>query len=264
MARDQAGERTAVIELKDGRAIERMRRAGAVVAETLALLRERAAPGVTTRELDDLARELIVSRGGIPTFLGVEGPIPFPGAICASINEEVVHGIPGARALRNGDLLKIDVGVTLDGWSADSATTIPVGAVSAAALALIRDSEAALAAGIAAARAGNRLADISLAIQRVARRAGYGIVREYTGHGIGRSLWEEPPVPNYHEPEMGSGPILRAGMTLAIEPIFAIGSPETVTLPDGWTVITADRALAAHVEHTIAIPARGPALILTK
>lgn len=264
MAQGRGDAAPAVIELKDAAAIAAMCRAGAIVAETLALLRERCVPGVTTQELNDLARECITARGGIPTFLGVPGPVPFPGAICASVNDQIVHGIPGPRELRDGDLLKVDVGVTLDGWIADSATTVPVGSIRPEAARLIRISEEALAAGIAAARAGNRLADISAAIQRVARRAGYGIIREFSGHGVGRSLWEEPPVPNHLEPGMGSGPILRAGMTLAIEPMFTIGSPEHETLPDGWTVVTRDGALASHVEHTIAITGRGPALILTQ
>ncbi len=265
MARTRGGTDAPTIELKDAATIARIGRAGAIVAATLAALRERCAPGVTTGELNDLAHDFITARGGVPTFLGVPGQHgPFPGAICASVNEEIVHGIPGRRALADGDLLKIDVGVTLDGWVADSATTVPIGAVAPEAERLIRVSEEALAAGIAAARAGNRLVDISAAIQRVGRRAGYGIVREFSGHGVGRALWEEPSVPNYTEPGAGSGPILRAGMTLAIEPIFTLGTPEHETLADGWTAVTRDRALAAHVEHTIAITGRGPALILTR
>lgn len=255
----------AAIEVKGGEALEGMRRAGALVAETLAALRARCLPGVTTATLDELARDTIVGGGGTPAFLGVHGPAgPYPAAICASINEEIVHGIPGSRALREGDIVAIDVGVALDGWHGDAAITVPVGVVGARAAALIQDAEAALAAGIAAARAGNRLADISAAVQRAGRRGGYGIVREYTGHGIGRQLWEEPEVPNYLARGVGSGPILRPGMTLTIEPIFTTGSAETETLADGWTVRARDGSLAAHVEHTVAIAARGPALILTR
>jgi len=249
---------------KGPEALAAMRRAGALVAETLALLRARCAPGVTTAELDRLAREHIAGRGGIPSFLGVPGPIPYPGAICASVNEEIVHGIPGPRALRDGDIVSIDVGAILDGWHGDAAITVPVGAVGEEVARLIRDTEAALAAGIDAARAGNRLADISAAVQRVARRGGYGIVRQYGGHGIGRSMWEEPHVPNYLVRGAGSGPALRPGMTLTIEPMFTLGSPDTAAPPDGWTVVTRDGSPAAHAEHTIAIAARGPAEILTQ
>ncbi len=256
--------RTPAIVLKDARALEGMRRAGALVAETLATLRGRCVPGVTTAELDDLARQHIEGRGGIPSFLGYPGPTPFPGAICASVNEEVVHGLPGPRPLRDGDIIAIDVGVILDGWHGDAAITVPVSAAGEAALALIRDTEGALAAGLAAARAGNRLSDISAAIERYGRRRGRGIVRECTGHGIGREMHEEPDVPNVVVPGAGSGPILRPGMTLAIEPIFTAGSPEIAPRPDGWTLVTVDGSPAAHAEHTVAIAARGPARILTQ
>ncbi|MDP9370985.1 MAG: type I methionyl aminopeptidase [Chloroflexota bacterium] len=253
--------RTPAIVLKDARALEGMRRAGALVAETLATLRGRCVPGVTTAELDDLARRHIEGRGGIPSFLGYPGPTPFPGAICASVNEEVVHGLPGPRPLRDGDIIAIDVGVILDGWHGDAAITVPVGAVGEEALALIRDTEGALAAGIAAARPGNRLSDISAAIERYGRRRGRGIVRECTGHGIGREMHEEPDVPNFVVPGAGSGPVLRPGMTLAIEPIFTAGSAAIEPLADEWTLVTGDGSLAAHAEHTVAITARGPRVL---
>jgi methionyl aminopeptidase len=253
------------IAAKGDAALAGMRRAGALVAETLALLRARCLPGATTGELDALARAQIAAGGGTPAFLGVPGPTtPYPAALCASVNDEIAHGIPGPRALRDGDIVALDIGVLLDGWYGDAAITVPVGAVGARAAALIRDTEAALAAGIAAARAGNRLADITAAIQRAGRRGGYGIVREFAGHGIGRALWEEPEVPNCLAPGAGSGPVLRAGMTLTIEPIFTTGSAEFAVLADGWTARTRDGSLAAHVEHTIAIAARGPAHVLTR
>ncbi|HEU5329053.1 MAG TPA: type I methionyl aminopeptidase [Thermomicrobiales bacterium] len=264
---DQAGTSMAddePIELKDGAAITGMRRAGALVASTLALLRAHCAPGVATAELDALAHEHITSQGGVPSFLGYPGPTPYPSAICASINDEVVHGIPGPRQLREGDIVTLDVGAVLDGWHGDAAITVAVGAVSAPAAHLIATTEAALAAGIAVARAGNRLGDISAAIERVARRAGCGIVPEFTGHGIGHEMHEAPTVRNYVDRQLGSGPRLRAGMTFTIEPIFTLGAAETETLPDGWTICTRDHGLAAHVEHTVAVAAHGPAFVLTR
>ncbi|HEX5503509.1 MAG TPA: type I methionyl aminopeptidase [Thermomicrobiales bacterium] len=253
----------AVITLKDRAALAGMRRAGALVAETLALLRERCVPGVTTAELDRLAHEHIIGRGGVPSFLGYPGPTPYPASICASLNEVVLHGIPGPRALREGDIISLDVGAILDGWHGDAAFTVAVGAVSADAARLIRDAEDALRAGIAAARAGNRLADIAAAVQRSARRAGRGIVEGFSGHGIGREMHEPPSVPNFVVPGEGSGPVLRAGMTLTIEPMLTAGGGAAEILADGWTTVTADGSPAAHVEHTIAIAAHGPALVLT-
>jgi methionyl aminopeptidase len=252
------------IEPKDRAAIAGMRRAGALVASTLALLRAHCAPGVTTAALDTLAREHITSQSGVPSFLGHPGPTPYPGAICASINDEVVHGIPGSRQLQEGDIVTLDVGAVLDGWHGDAAITVAIGQVSAPAARLIAATEAALAAGIAVARAGNRLGDISAAIERVARQGGYGIVPEFTGHGIGREMHEAPTVRNYVDRRLGSGPRLRAGMTFTIEPIFTLGSAEIETLPDGWTARTRERGLAAHVEHTLAVMAHGPALVLTR
>ena len=252
------------VEPKSPAAIEAMRRAGAVVAETLALLRSRCVPGVTTGELDALARERIAARGGIPSFLGYPGPTPYPAAICASVNEEIVHGIPGGRALREGDIVSLDVGVILGGWHGDGALTVPVGRVADRMARLVADTEAALAAAIEVARPGNRLGDVVAAVQRHARRGGYGVVREFTGHGIGREMHEEPEVPNHLAPGAGSGPVLRPGMTFTIEPIFTLGSAEIVVRDDGWTAVTRDGAPAAHAEHTIAVASRGPALILTQ
>jgi methionyl aminopeptidase len=253
------------IILKDRTAINGMRRAGALVAETLALLRERCLPGVTTAELDQLARDFLAAHYAIPSFLDYPGPGgSFPGAICASINEVIVHGIPGPRALREGDIISIDVGAILDGWHGDAAITVPVGTVAESAAQLIADAEAALKAAIGVAKAGNRLIDISAMVERYGRKRGYGIIVEYTGHGIGREMHEAPTVRNIVVRGEGSGPTLRPGMTFTIEPIFTLGTSEAVELPDGWTTVTGDGSLAAHVEHTIAITPQGSPLILTQ
>ncbi|HEY8599457.1 MAG TPA: type I methionyl aminopeptidase [Thermomicrobiales bacterium] len=252
------------IMLKDRAALEGMRHAGALVAETLGLLRAHCLPGVTTAALDRLAHDFIVGRGGIPSFLGYPGSTPFPGSVCASINETIVHGLPGPRALQDGDIISLDVGAILDGWHGDAAITVPIGAVTAERVRLVADTEGALAAAIAVARAGNRLADVSAAIERYGRQRGYGIVQEYTGHGIGREMHEAPNVPNVVVRGGGSGPILRPGMTFTIEPIFTLGSAEWVEMPDGWTTVTRDGSVAAHSEHTIAITPRGAAEILTQ
>lgn len=264
--RDRAPRRAAPvrIEPKSPAAVEAMRRSGAVLAEALALLRSRCLPGVTTGELDALAREFIAARGGIPSFLGHPGPSPYPAAICTSINDEVVHGIPGGRLLAEGDIVSLDAGVILDGWHSDAAITLPVGRVAEPAARLIADAEAALAAAIEMARAGNRLGDIAAAVQRVARRGGYGVVREFTGHGIGRAMHEGFDVPNYPVPGAGSGPVLRPGTTFTIEPVFTLGSPEIAFREDGWTAVTVDGSPAAHVEHTVVVAPRGPATILTQ
>ena len=253
------------IILKDRTAIAGMRRAGALVAETLSLLRERCAPGVTTADLDQFVRDFLAERGAIPSFLDYPGPGGvFPGAVCASVNEVIVHGIPGPRTLRDGDIISLDVGAILDGWHGDAAITVPVGTVAAEALQLIADAEGALRAAINVAKAGNRLVDISATIERYGRRRGYGIIEEYTGHGIGRTMHEAPTIRNVVVRGEGSGPTLRPGMTFTIEPIFTLGTAEVVELPDGWTTITADGSLAAHVEHTIAIMPQGPPMILTQ
>jgi methionyl aminopeptidase len=236
--------------------IERMARAGEVVADTLALIGEHARPGVTTQELDELADEFIRSRGGTPTFKGYRG---YPASICTSPNEMVVHGIPGGYALTDGDILSVDVGVTLDGFVADSAYTFPIGDVSAEAERLLEGCQAALAAGIEQCRVGNRLSDISHAIQVTTEEQGFSVVRSLVGHGVGRSMHEEPQIPNYGEP--GRGPLLAEGMTFAIEPMITAGGPEVVLHDDEWSISSADGSLAAHFEHTVAITADGPRIL---
>ena len=244
------------ITLKSAREIEIMRRAGRIVAEVLDLMRGEVRPGITTADLDRMARDVIESHGAKPSFLGHQG---FPASICASVNEEVVHGIPGPRVLREGDLFSIDIGAYLDGYHADSALTLAVGTVSEEASNLVAVTERAFARGAEQARAGNRVGDISAAVQQVAEEAGYGIVRELTGHGIGRSLWEDPSIPNYGRP--GTGAVLRPGMTIAIEPMFTIGDPAVRILDDGWTVVTEQGGLSAHFEHTVLITGGDPELM---
>ena len=236
--------------------IDRMTRAGAVVAETLALIGDRARPSITTQELDELANEYIRSRGGIPTFKGYRG---YPASICTSPNDMVVHGIPGLYALGEGDVLSVDVGVTLDGFVADSAYTFPIGEVSPEAERLLEGCQAALAAGIEQCRIGNRLSDISHAIQRVTEEHGYSVVRSLVGHGVGRSMHEEPQIPNFGEP--GRGPLLSEGMTFAIEPMINAGGAEVVLHEDEWSISTSDHSLSAHFEHTVAITGEGPRIL---
>ncbi len=236
--------------------IERMARAGEVVAETLALVGEHARPGVATHDLDELADDFIRSRGGAPTFKGYRG---YPASICVSPNSMVVHGIPGMYALREGDVLSVDVGVTLDGFVADSAYTFPIGEVSEDAERLLAGGQAALAAGIEQCRLGNRLSDISHAIQVATESQGFSVVRSLVGHGVGRSMHEEPQIPNYGEP--GRGPLLAEGMTFAIEPMITAGSADVVLHDDEWSISTADDSLAAHFEHTVAITADGPRIL---
>jgi methionyl aminopeptidase len=236
--------------------IDRMARAGEVVADTLALIGERAKAGVSTQELDELADDYIRSRGGVPTFKGYRG---YPASICTSPNDMVVHGIPGLYALREGDVLSVDVGVTLDGFVADSAYTFPIGEISPEAERLLEGCQAALAAGIEQCRVGNRLSDISHAIQRVTEEHGFSVVRSLVGHGVGRSMHEEPQIPNFGEP--GRGPLLSEGMTFAIEPMINAGSPDVVLHDDEWSISTADSSLSAHFEHTVAITEDGPRIL---
>ena len=236
--------------------IERMARAGEVVADTLALIGEHARPGVTTQELDELADEFIRSRGGTPTFKGYRG---YPASICTSPNEMVVHGIPGPYTLKDGDILSVDVGVTLDGFVADSAYTFPIGDVSADAERLLEGCQAALAAGIEQCRVGNRLSDISHAIQVTTEEQGFSVVRSLVGHGVGRSMHEEPQIPNFGEP--GRGPLLQPGMTLAIEPMITAGEAGVYTGDDRWSIYTRDDSLAAHFEHTVAVTDNGPRIL---
>jgi methionyl aminopeptidase len=251
------------ISLKSPQEIELMRQAGRIVAQTLQLLAEHVRPGVTTGELDDLAYRYIKSQGAIPTFKGYN-PFPniqpFPGSICASVNEEIVHGIPGKRELREGDIIAIDCGVIYRGWQGDSAVTVAVGKIAPQLQELLDVTQASLKVGIAQARPGNRVGDISHAIERRIRESGsYGIVREYGGHGLGRRLWEEPSVPNHGEPRKGDK--LRPGVVIAIEPMLNLGGDETETLGDGWTVVTKDRKPSAHFEHTVAITENGPDIL---
>jgi len=243
------------IEIKTPEELDRMRAAGLVVARTLRVLAEAVAPGVSTADLDAIAAEEIRSAGAEPSFLGYFG---YPATICASVNEEIVHGIPGeARRLNAGDIISIDCGAILDGWHGDAAVSLGVGEIDPADQALLDACEAALWAGIAQARVDNRLGDIGHAVEASVRAAGpYGLVREYTGHGIGTAMHMDPPVPNYGA--AGQGPRLRAGMALAIEPMITRGGARTVELADGWTVVTVDGSRAAHFEHTVAITPAGP------
>ena len=250
-----------MITIKSPREIETMAVAGRIVAQTLALVGAHTRPGVSTHELDRLAEEFIRRHPGArPSFKGLYG---FPATLCTSLNHEVVHGIPSPhRILKSGDLLSVDVGVCLDGLHADSAATFAVGEVSPEAQALLSVTQEALAAGVAQARVGNHVGDIGYAVQRVVERAGYSVVRELVGHGIGSSFHEEPQVPNYGKPKRG--PRLVPGMTIAIEPMVNLGGPEIRTLEDKWTVVTSDGSLSAHFEHTVAIGENGaPPRILT-
>ena len=236
-----------------------MREAGRVSARALRLVGDAVAVGVTTAELDDLAEAAIREQGGVPAFKGYHG---FPKTLCTSINCQVVHGIPSElMKLRNGDIISVDVGAVVDGYFGDNAATFPVGAVSDEANRLLAATAASLAAGIAQARAGNHLFDIGAAVQGVAEGAGFSVVREYVGHGIGRNMHEDPNVPNYGTP--GKGPKLEVGMVLAIEPMVNAGGADVDALPDGWTVVTRDNMLSAHFEHTVAITADGP-IVLTR
>jgi methionyl aminopeptidase len=247
--------RRQVIQVKTPAQFAIMREAGLVVARTLEVVAAAARPGVTTAELDALAEREIRAAGATPSFLGYHG---YPATICTSVNDEIVHGIPSpARRLNEGDIISIDCGAITSGWHGDAALTVGVGTISAGHAALLRACEAALWQGLAQARAGGRLGDISHAVETSIVRAGpYGVVQEYTGHGIGTAMHMDPPVPNYGRP--GRGLRLRAGLALAIEPMVTLGSPETVLLDDGWTVITADGSWAAHFEHTVAITPDGP------
>lgn len=248
-----------MVILKSLQEIEKIRTACLIVADALEGLRERARPGVTTAELDEFAEAFIRKAGGQPAFKGYRG---YPKSLCASVNDEVIHGIPSrSRVLKPGDIVSLDIGVLRDGFYGDGAITVPVGTVSPAAERLIAVAREALERGIAAARPGNRLYDISHAVQTWAERNGCSVVREYVGHGIGRSLHEDPQVPNFGAP--GQGPRLRAGMVLAIEPMINAGGSETTVKEDRWTAVTSDGSLSAHFEHTVAIMQDGP-WILTR
>jgi methionyl aminopeptidase len=237
-----------VIVCKSEREIVFMKDAGRIVAQAHREIKIAIRPGITTLELNKIAEEVILSNGARPAFKGYQG---FPASICTSVNEEVVHGIPSLRKLENGDIISIDIGAEKNGYYADSAITLPVGDVSDEALELIRITKEALFYGISKAVSGNRLTDISYSIQSFVEGKGYSVVRDYVGHGIGTKMHEEPQVPNFGKP--GRGPRLRPGMTLAIEPMVNAGTYEVMTLGDDWTVVTKDRKLSAHFEHSIAI-----------
>jgi methionyl aminopeptidase len=248
-----------MIILKTPEEIEIMVRASRLVAETLQFLKTHVRPGVTTDELDRLAEEFIRTRGGRPAFKGYRS---YPKTLCISVNDQVVHGIPSKRVLKEGDIVGLDLGAIVDGFYGDSAMTLPVGAIDAQAAELLRVTEEALYAGISQAVVGNRLSDISHAVQERAEAAGFSVVTDFVGHGIGRQLHEEPQVPNYGKP--GQGPRLQAGMVLAIEPMVNVGKSDVQVLDDQWTAVTKDGSLSAHFEHTIAIQPSGPPRILSK
>lgn len=250
-----------MFELKSDREIEIMREAGRVVAEVHEIMKKYIAPGITTRELDSLAEEHICRRGATPTFKGYKGGSsrPFPASICASIDEVVVHGIPSDRKLVEGEIISVDVGTSLGGYCGDGAATYPVGKISPAKQKLMDVTLAALMAGIEQARVGNHLGDISAAIQMTAEQSGFSVVRDMVGHGIGRQMHEDPQVHNFGRP--GSGPILKKGLVLAIEPMVNTGSYKISFKPDGWTTITADGLPSAHFEHTVAITDKGPEIL---
>ncbi len=251
-----------MIILKTKEDLKKMKTAGKLVAQVLDYLSERVKPGVSTLQLDNWAEEQCKLHGAIPVFKNYphhRGEAPFPGSICASINAEVVHGIPSGRKLNDGDIISIDFGVSLNGFVGDSAVTIPVGSVKPQDLNLIRVTEEALLRGIKEARIGNRLGNVSNAIQTFVEKHGYSVVRAYAGHGIGREMHEDPSIPNYGR--IDSGPYLKAGMTLAIEPMVNAGSHRVVTKSDKWTVVTLDGSNSAHFEHTIAITDDGPEIL---
>ncbi|WP_368293809.1 type I methionyl aminopeptidase [Dehalobacter sp. TBBPA1] len=245
-----------MIELKSKEQLGRMRKAGRIVAETLELMREMVAPGVTTEQLDRVAEDYIGKCNAIPAFKGYNG---FPATLCTSINEEVVHGIPGLRALKSGDIISIDCGAIIDGYVGDSAITLPVGKISRELQNLLAVTEESLRCGIAQALKGNRLFDISCAIQTYVEENTMSVVRDYVGHGIGRKMHEEPQVPNFGKP--GRGPRLEVGMVLAIEPMVNLGGYQVETLENQWTVVTKDRRASAHFEHTVAITENGPEIL---
>ncbi|MGH2450913.1 MAG: type I methionyl aminopeptidase [Candidatus Limnocylindria bacterium] len=246
-----------VVTLKAPEEVATMRAAGRVVAEMLRACAAAARPGSTTADLDRLAAEVLRRRGATSSFLGYYG---YPATICTSVNQEIVHGIPGKRRLREGDIVGIDAGAIVDGWHADAAITVPVGRVSPEVERLIATAREALRRGIAAARVGGRLGDIGAAVQSYVEGEGFSVVRNYVGHGIGRRMHESPQVPNYGRP--GQGRPISDGLCIAIEPMVNAGGPETRLLEDRWTVVTADGRLSAHFEHTVACTTEGP-LVLT-
>ena len=248
------------VTIKRASEIERMRAAGGMLAAILEVLRAELRPGVTTGDLDAIAERMIRDAGAVPSFKGYGSNPPFPGSICASINDEVVHGIPSpARRLADGDVVSIDIGCILDGWHADCARTWTIGPVPRGVSELIDATQRGMEAGIAAAQPGNRLGDVGHAIETVASAGGYGIVRPFVGHGIGQSMHEEPQVPNYGRP--GTGMLIEAGMCFAVEPMFTLGGDEVFVAGDNWTVRTVDGSLSAHFENTIAVTDDGPRVL---
>lgn len=257
-----------VVSRKSRAEIEKMRRAGRLVAEVLALVESELRPGVSTAYLDRIAERHILAEGGTPSFKGYlgggrygRGRGAYPGSLCISIDDEVVHGIPGDRVVRDGQLVGVDAGAVVDDWHGDAARTFVVGAASAAAIELVESTRLALMAGIAAARSGDHIGDISAAIEDVALAHGYGVVRQFTGHGIGAQMHEPPNVPNYRTGSPGMK--LLPGLCLAIEPMFMLGRDDVEVKRDGWTVVTRDGSLAAHFEHTIAVTENGPEILTT-
>ncbi|MDP2866124.1 MAG: type I methionyl aminopeptidase [Elusimicrobiota bacterium] len=242
-----------MIEIKTPEEIRRMRKASQVVAEVLYRLKSRVKPGVSTAELDKFAENLVREMGAVPAFLGYRG---YPATLCVSINEEIVHGIPSpGRLIREGDIVSLDMGAVCDGFYGDAAVTVAAGEISGAARKLLDVTSRSLDLALSAVKAGARLGDVSHAVEKYALENGMSVVREFTGHGIGRQLHEEPSIPNFGKP--GSGPLLKAGMTLAIEPMLCLGRAEVVVKNDGWTAVSADGSLAAHYEHTVAVTEEG-------
>lgn len=245
-----------MIELKTSGQLDKMRRAGRIVAETLSLMKQAVQPGATTLELDRLAEDYIRKCGAIPAFKGYNG---FPATLCTSVNEQVVHGIPSLRKLQLGDIISIDCGAVIDGYFGDAAITLPVGDISLELRQLLKVTEESLMLGIDQAKIGCRLQDISNAVQTHVEGCGFSVVRDYVGHGIGKAMHEEPQIPNFGRP--GRGPRLEVGMVLAIEPMVNLGKFEVHTLEDHWTVVTRDRKASAHFEHTVAITVNGPEIL---
>ncbi len=248
-----------MITLKSAHELALMREAGRIVAEVLDEIREAVAPGVTTADLESIAGRIIVDKHqAIPSFKGYRG---FPGMVCASVNEEIVHGIPGRRVLNEGDIVSVDVGVIYKGYHGDAAITVAVGEIDAVSQGLMDVTAESLRIGIEAAKPGSFTTDISRAIQTYVESQGYSVVREYTGHGIGRQMHEDPQIPNYFEPRLGGRVRLRPGMTFALEPMVNIGDWRTRLLEDRWTVVTADGTRSAHFEHTVAVTKNGPEIL---
>ncbi|MGI6551304.1 MAG: type I methionyl aminopeptidase [Syntrophomonadales bacterium] len=248
-----------MIIIKTKKELEIMRQAGLIVADTLERLAGLVKPGITTAALDHFAERYIVDRGAKASFKGYNG---FPASVCVSVNEDVVHGIPGERRLKEGDIVSIDLGAIVNGWHGDAAITVPVGEVDPEIMRLLKVTEESLYQGIKAAQVGARLGMVSNAIQSYVERAGFSVVRQYVGHGIGRQMHEDPPVPNYGRQDRG--PVLAEGMTIAIEPMVNVGGYEVLVKPDNWTVYTKDGSYSAHFEHTVAITSNGPEILTRK